>query len=201
MAIFLIRHGETALNAARVIQQPETPLSERGLAQAEALGRRLAGEGVAAVLSSDYERAAMTAERVVAHTGAPLEHDPVLRERHFGELRGTPYAELDCDPFAEGYEPPGGESWETFHARVDRVWERMRGAAAATRGNLAVVTHGLVCHSLARRHLSLAPGTVDVLAFGNTCLTVIDAAPPWRVSVLACTAHLDARDASDGAPA
>ena len=30
MAIFLIRHGETPLNASRVLQWPDTPLSERG---------------------------------------------------------------------------------------------------------------------------------------------------------------------------
>ena len=37
MAIFLIRHGETAGNANRVVQVPETPLSERGLAQGMSL--------------------------------------------------------------------------------------------------------------------------------------------------------------------
>ena len=39
--ILLIRHGETELNAKRVLQPPETPLSERGVAQAERLARRL----------------------------------------------------------------------------------------------------------------------------------------------------------------
>ena len=32
MSIFLIRHGETAGNRDRIIQVPETPLSDRGLA-------------------------------------------------------------------------------------------------------------------------------------------------------------------------
>ena len=32
MQIFLIRHGETAANAARIVQTPDTPLSERGIA-------------------------------------------------------------------------------------------------------------------------------------------------------------------------
>ncbi len=46
MAIFIVRHGETASNAARVVQTPETPLSDLGMAQARRLSRRLAELGV-----------------------------------------------------------------------------------------------------------------------------------------------------------
>ena len=35
MAIYVVRHGETPGNVNRVLQTPETPLSERGLVQAE----------------------------------------------------------------------------------------------------------------------------------------------------------------------
>jgi broad specificity phosphatase PhoE len=42
LSIILIRHGETASNAARVLQFPDTPLSERGLAQARAVAKRFA---------------------------------------------------------------------------------------------------------------------------------------------------------------
>jgi broad specificity phosphatase PhoE len=62
--------------------------------------------------------------------------------------------------------------------------------AAATAPNLAVVTHGLVCASLATRVLRLEAGRAGPLAFANTALTIVDAAPPWRVRLLACTAHL-----------
>ena len=151
--IFLIRHGETASNAARVVQTPETPLSDRGCAQAEQLARRLATEGVARILSSDFPRAAMTAERVQAATGAALAFDPLLQERNFGDIRGTPYAELGVDLFGPDYAPPGGETWEAFHARVDRAWDHIQGAAAEGPANLAVVSHGLVCYSLVLRHV------------------------------------------------
>jgi broad specificity phosphatase PhoE len=52
MSIVLIRHGETDLNATRVLQWPETPLGERGRAQARALGVRFAGQRPAAIVSS-----------------------------------------------------------------------------------------------------------------------------------------------------
>ena len=200
MAILLIRHGETALNAARVIQMPETPLSEHGCTQAERLGRRLSRDGVARIVSSDFARAVMTAERVREHTGAPLALDPLLQERHFGSLRGTPYAELAEDPFAPEYVPPGGESWDAFHIRVEEAWARIREHAAQTAGNLAVVTHGLVCHSLVRHCLGETTADPEVVRFPNTALTVVESSPPWRVRLLACTAHLGG-ERDEGAPA
>jgi hypothetical protein len=45
MSIILVRHGETALNAARVMQPADTPLSDLGKAQVLAVARRLAHAG------------------------------------------------------------------------------------------------------------------------------------------------------------
>ena len=69
MTLLLIRHGETALNAARVMQPADTPLSERGLAQAEALGRRMKTAGLAAIVSSDLPRAWQTAQAIAQPDG------------------------------------------------------------------------------------------------------------------------------------
>ncbi len=205
MAIYLIRHGETAANRARVVQLPATPLSERGLAQADRLAARLSGEGIERVLCSDLARAVMTAECVARATGAPLETDAVLQERNFGEIRGTAYTDLAENPFGLDYEPPGGETWQAFHRRVDRAWQRIRALALAGAGHLAVVTHGLVCHSLAARHLEL-PAVVSrpgpngpLLQFGNTALSILHGPDPWRAEVFACTAHLEDELAADAA--
>jgi len=192
--LFLIRHGETAGNALRILQRPDVPLSPRGVAQAERLARRLAGEGVARILSSDYARAMATAEYVQRATGVPLSFEPLLQERNFGDLRGRPYADLGFDPFEPDYAPPNGETSPVFHARVDLAWARVRVLAAATAGDLAVVTHGLVCRSLAARHLVLADGDVVPERWENTSVTIVDGAPPWRVRVLNCVAHLDDLD-------
>jgi probable phosphoglycerate mutase len=197
MSIYIVRHGETPGNVARVLQMPETPLSERGVAQAERLGARLSDLDVGLVLASDYARARMTAEAVRAATGAPLELDPGLQERNFGDLRGRPYAELEVDPFAPGYTPPAGESWEDLHARVDAVWLRVVAAAGRIRGELVVVTHGLVCHSLVSRRLLRDEGVDPPVGFGNTALTIVDEDPPHRIQLLGCTAHLDDETAND----
>jgi len=191
--IYLVRHGETAYNARRVFQTPDVPLSERGVAQAARLAARLAEAGVRRVLSSDLLRALMTARAVAQATRAELETDALLQERNFGDLRGTPYRALGFDPFAPDYTPPGGESVAAFHARVARAWARIERAAAEAEGPLAVVTHGLVCRDLVARHLEVPPALAapaDPTRWVNTCVTEIEG-PPWRVRLLACTAHLD----------
>lgn len=192
--IFLIRHGETAGNAGRVVQRPDIPLSSRGESQADALARRLAKEGVARIVASDLARAVGTAERLQRATAAPLTFDPLLQERNFGDVRGTAYDDLGFDLFAPDFAPANGESWDVFHTRVDRAWEVVRALAAATSGTLAVVTHGLVCKSLAGRHLSLGAGVTVPERWENTSLTVLEGRTPWRVSLLNCIAHLEDLD-------
>ncbi|MGH7393739.1 MAG: histidine phosphatase family protein [Candidatus Rokuibacteriota bacterium] len=191
MSIFLIRHGETVGNASRVVQRPDNALSPRGVAQAERLARRLAPEGIAGIVSSDLARAVTTAERLRVLTGVPLSFEPLLQERNFGDIRGTPYAELGFDMFAPDYAPPNGETWPAFHERVDRAWARVHALAAPIDGHLAVVTHGLVCRSLAARHLVLPDGEAVPLRWENASLTIVECPAPWRVRLLNCVAHLD----------
>jgi 2,3-bisphosphoglycerate-dependent phosphoglycerate mutase len=198
--IYLVRHGETALNAARILQLPTTPLSERGIAQAECVAKRLAPAGVARILVSDHRRAEMTADAIARATGAALACDPDLAERNFGALRGRPYAELGLDPFAPNYEPPEGESWAVFHARVDRAWRRVDAAARAAGGPIAVVTHGLVCRSIVSRLVTLGPGlSLDGRGWRNTSLTRLEGGDPWLVQLLDDCSHLD--EIRDTAPA
>jgi probable phosphoglycerate mutase len=194
--IFLIRHGETVGNASRIVQRPDNPLSPRGVAQAERLGRRLARDGIVHILSSDLARARMTAESLQRATGAPLSFEPLLHERNFGDLRGTAYADLAADIFAPDYAPPSGETWPVFHARVDRAWACVQALAAATGGHLAVVTHGLVCRSLAARHLILPLGATVPERWENTSVTIVDWPAPCRVRLLNCVVHLEDLDAT-----
>ena len=204
MTILLIRHGETDLNAARVIQMPETPLSASGVKQAERLGERLSNADIGQILASDHARAHTTAQAVERACGAPLAIVPSLRERNYGDLRGKPYhklGQLGIDPHAPDYEPPNGESWAVFHARVASAWSEVIDWAARTEGDLAVVTHGLVLRSLVD-HIVASPDEVDPAAvvFHNTCVTVVDG-PPWSAALVGCVAHLDGDLLAEGAAA
>lgn len=198
--LLLIRHGETALNVARVLQPADTPLSERGLAQAEALARRLVTMGVRTILSSDLPRALRTAEAIAAATGATIETTPLLQERNFGDWRGRPYDAMAVDPLTMSAAPPGGESAAAFAQRVNAAFAQVVQRTAALEGTLAVVTHGLVIRALLATRMRLADGMLQPAHLGNTSLSIVGAQPPHRVELLNCTRHLDA-DARDDAQA
>lgn len=196
MTIILVRHGETALNAARVIQPPDTPLSERGAGQAAAVARRLAGLSPAAILSSDLARAAQTADAIAGATGLPVETTPLLHERNFGDLRGKAYDSLGYDPIHDEKAAPGGESMDQFRQRVEAAFARMLGLRATLRGPLVVVSHGLVIRVLLERHLRLPAGTAAPERLANTSVTIFSHESPWEACLVNCAAHLEG-DLSD----
>src|SRR5215470_18539796 len=147
MTILLVRHGETAGNAARILQRADVPLNERGIRQAELLARRLFNHGLVHIVCSDLLRARMTAAPLAARSGIAVEESPLLQERNFGDLRGLPYAELTEDPFGPDVAPPNGEDWPTFHARVADAFALVLSTRRRVNGTLVVVTHGLVCRA------------------------------------------------------
>lgn len=187
MSIILIRHGETPLNRARILQPPDTPLSDLGLAQAGAMAQRLSAEPIDRIVSSDMTRAAQTAAALGEALNLPVQHTDVLHERSFGDLRGKKFSELGFDPMAPDYAPPNGESWPAFYERVSRAFDYVIEQALQSEQTLAVVSHGLVIREMIRRHLqSDAPPE----RLENTSVTMFDRRAPYAVSLLACDAHL-----------
>jgi 2,3-bisphosphoglycerate-dependent phosphoglycerate mutase len=190
MTIFLVRHGETAGNASRVLQRPDAPLNEQGVRQAEQLARRLFDDGFVHVVCSDLLRARMTAAPLAARSGVAIEESPLLQERNYGDLRGVPYAELQENPFGPDFAPPNGEDWPTFHARIATAFDFIVSRRRRVNGALVVVTHGLVCRALVKRHGLLPEGMIVPELFGNTSVTVLHEDAPHTVSLLNCTRHL-----------
>ena len=131
----VVRHGETAWNTETRIQgQKDSDLTPAGLAQAEAIGKRLARERFDALFASDLGRAMRTAERIAAHCALAVIPEPRLRERSFGAGEGLTYAEVDArwpgvfsraantDPDAA---IPGGETRRRFHERIRAAFESL----------------------------------------------------------------------------
>lgn len=218
MAIYLIRHGETPGNRDRIIQFPDTPLSDRGLRQAERVGGRLADVPLGEIWVSDHARAHQTAQAIQGTTGAPLRIVEDLAERNLGVLRGRAYKDLDFDPFAPEYAPPEGESWAVFHERVGRVWAEieahwLRAFSERDDGaHLCVVTHGFVLRSLFERRLAGAEGLAEHadadggVRLGNTAVSIVEPARApdgglrHRIPLLGCIAHLDEETAPRANP-
>lgn len=189
--LYLIRHGETVLNVARIVQPADTPLSDRGQDQAAALARRLAGGPLAGILSSDLPRARQTAEHLARATGLAVTTTALLQERNFGTLRGRSYDDLDIDPLAMDDAPPGGESRLQFEQRVAEAFGQALRLQAALGGPLAVVTHGLVVRAMLGRHGALGKVALPV-GMRNASLSILAACPPHAVTLVDCTVHLDA---------
>jgi probable phosphoglycerate mutase len=96
--ILLARHGETLFNVeGRWQGQSDSPLTERGLAQARELGRALSADPIAAVYSSDLGRAMQTAAEVAAFHGLTVSPEVLLREIDTGGFTQKNWAEIDAE--------------------------------------------------------------------------------------------------------
>lgn len=191
MAIYVIRHGETLGNRSRKVQKPDVPLSDTGHQQASLLASRLADSNISAVLCSDYLRAQQTAAPIIDSLRIPVTYSPLLRERNFGDLRGQKYDDIDEDFFAQDYIPPNGESWQVFDQRVADAWQHTLEHAKAAIGDLAVITHGLVCLRLVSNHTKVTGGVSIPTHWGNTSVTEVSQKAPHHVRFLNCTTHIE----------
>jgi probable phosphoglycerate mutase len=150
--VLLARHGQSAWNAeGRWQGHADPPLSPLGLRQA---GSAAASVGqVAAVVSSDLQRARSTAELIAERIGAgPVEVDARLRERDAGEWTGLTRAEIERQwpgYLSAGRRPPG---FELDEAILGRVLEALAGVHAAHPGQrVLAVAHGGVIRALERQ--------------------------------------------------
>jgi len=150
--IFLVRHGETEWNRVHRYQGwGDSPLTARGVAQAEAIGRRLSTlrEAEAAeIVASPIGRARCTAEIIrgqITNDGlcraASLRFDERLREISIGAWDGLNRDEIaalspgifDGDGRHEWYfRTPEGETYDDFAARI-AGWLRTIRRASRTR--------------------------------------------------------------------
>ncbi|GAA6120602.1 histidine phosphatase family protein [Acidovorax sp. FG27] len=156
--IIAIRHGETAWNVDTRIQgHLDIPLNDTGLWQARRVGAALADEPVAAIYTSDLQRARVTAQAVADTTGAPLTLETGLRERGFGHFEGRTFGEIEAELPDEArrwrqrepdYAPAGGESLTTLRTRIAQTVHRL--AARHTGEQMVLVAHGGVLDALYR---------------------------------------------------
>ncbi|MGS2721449.1 histidine phosphatase family protein [Paraglaciecola aestuariivivens] len=173
MAIYLVRHGETQGNKDKVLQFPHTPLSAKGQQQAQLLAKAFQHIKLTHILSSDHVRAEQTAAPLAQMKNISVVREPRLRERNFGALRGTAYAQLTQDIFATDYIPPNGESYADFAKRVAKVWQSLIKDYAEPHTNIVIVTHGLVLRELISQHL-IATTMPKITDLANCSITQVD---------------------------
>lgn len=155
--LYVLRHGETAWNTERRMQgTKDSPLTERGRLQAQAMGRTLKQElarepAPTLFLRSPLGRARETADIVSRELGLDAgqwRDDSRLAELGYGDWEGFSWREIEvthptaladwrADP--HGYCPPGGET----HVELRRRTAAVLAEIAASGQRTVVVGHGV----------------------------------------------------------
>lgn len=195
MSIYLIRHGQTNSNRDRIVQTPDTSLSELGHQQAKQLAQRFLNTPIANIICSDYLRTQQTAAPLRLLNQPTFSLQPLLRERSFGDLRGKAYDDIDADLFAPAYAPPNGETHQQFVERINLAWELVLTTYHNTTGNLIVMTHGLVLRALIKQHLIVDTCMSPLSDFQNTCITEVNGTDKKTILRLCDADHLNKGDA------
>jgi broad specificity phosphatase PhoE len=202
--LIFIRHGLTDWNAeGRWQGHEDIPLNETGVAQAQALARRLSSWPIQNLYSSDLKRAAQTAKIVGQSLGLQPVYDPRWRERDVGMFQGLTWQEIQVH-YPLAYEkmksglidPPKGESNEALYDRAARAFDWL---AARHEGEMiGVVSHGAYLHTLLLYVLDMPAGQYGKLSLrGNTGINIVEVTNGHpRLCLLNDTAHLDSFDGS-----
>jgi probable phosphoglycerate mutase len=179
--MLLLRHGETAYSVQRRFSgRGDPPLTDRGVAQAQAAAKRLADMDIAAILTSPLSRATATAAAVGAALGLDPVVDDGLVEIDFGEWEGLTAAEVrdrwpsELDDWLSSTDrtPPGGESLDAVADRVRLARDRAVGAYPAK--TVVLVSHVTPIKSLLRMGLAAGPSIMTRLHLDVASLSIVD---------------------------
>ncbi|EWG98119.1 histidine phosphatase family protein [Halomonas sp. BC04] len=145
----LMRHGHSQANArGLIISTPERGLtafglSPQGVSQLDALLADWHWPTPTQILHSDFLRTTETAARVASHFALPLQREPRLRERHFGDLEGLAD---DRYPHIWALDARSAEHVEHGVESVASVAGRMQAVIEALEHTLSGETVLLVSH-------------------------------------------------------
>lgn len=162
--VYVMRHGLTDWNAERKIQgSTDIPLNDVGIQQAQETRKKLQNISFTRVLSSDLNRARLTAE-IVLGPESPLKIQTTkkLRERQFGIWEGRSIPDLA--PYVKqnfGQQPTTKNEFLNFrwHESVERyvdIYDRIRpvlqalpmDASSTEPETVLIATHGGVIRSI-----------------------------------------------------
>ncbi|NNE53333.1 MAG: histidine phosphatase family protein [Sulfitobacter sp.] len=171
-----IRHGPTHQKTFVGWRDVPADLSDRD--QIARLDAHLPQEAL--LISSDLIRSVHTADVLERPTRLRLDHDPDLRELHFGVWDGMHFKEVAArDPeLSRAYwEQPGdvrapeGESWNETAGRVNGVVDRLN--AAHPEAHIIAVAHFGVILTQVQRALGVTAYEVMAHKIDNLSVTAI----------------------------
>ncbi len=205
MRLLLVRHGDAHAGFHGVIggERGCTGLTPLGQAQAEALRERLERTGLVqadVLLASTLPRAIETASIIAPGLGLEISgHERDLCEVGVGEADGLTWAEynerygtFDMEAEPDRVFAPAGDSWNTFHERVQGVMGRI--ARDHDEKTVVAVCHAGVIAASVRTLFGIPhPGTGSRLQPTNTGLTTWEHDPAlerWTLHGFNDASHL-----------
>lgn len=182
MRLWLIRHGETEANVAGLYSgHTPTPLTPKGLAQAQILGKLLGEVPFDRVLCSALERAQQTAGRVLERREITIETTPLLNEMFFGDWEMRHHRDLTredpqnyaawCNDWQNAI-PTNGEGFQAFSARIEQVIAHL--ADIKDQQNILLVSHQGVLSLLIARLLNMPAASLWHFRVDQGCWSMID---------------------------
>ncbi len=176
MLVYVIRHGQSETNSlGRWTGWFDTPLTEKGIADAKKVGKYLKNISFDKVYASDLSRAYETAQNALPEY--TYEKNELLREINVGTLENTLISDMASQEretvFADGYASVDGESREEFYKRVRAF---MRKLEKEERQSVAVFSHaGWLCGMLnevtgvkiPRKHIKCNNCTIAIFEYEN----------------------------------
>lgn len=159
ITFYITRHGQTEYNVQGLAQGwCDSPLTEKGIAQAKALGEGLSDVAFAAVYSSTSKRAIDTAKNVIGDVDIEIQTDDRLKEMHFGSLEEQPnewlwHKEGVAGPawdyyYENGWVEYGGENFYIVGERMMEMLEEITQDSSLQGKNVLISTHGMSIISL-----------------------------------------------------
>lgn len=171
MSVYFVRHGESLANVNGLVAgaEDDSPLTEKGLCDAQAVAREVTKRIKASelhidtIVSSPLQRARQTAE-IISHEalgGLPVEIDQRWRERGIGKAAGMKHGtwhHLEDDPTA------GVETRQAFCERVTEAYNEL----ARLSDDTLVVSHNGVYRALQTHIHHVSPEKfVEMPGLGN----------------------------------
>lgn len=142
--VYIIRHAETEASVQDIMAGPDldTPLTDKGRAQAKQAGQLLKDKGIELMMVSPMDRTRETASIIAREIGLDasklVESDLVL-ERDFGKYSGKPYTDYVSALRENRLDQSQLEPLDKLHDRVSKAFEWL---ADRQESVILVVSHG-----------------------------------------------------------
>ncbi len=207
--IYLVRHGEGEGNISTTWLPEDSPLTEKGVTQAQEVAERCARLAADALVSSTLGRARQTADLIGKRIGKNPEYSPLFVERtnpsvFQGQLNDAPDVLTAIQTMRENRGVPGyhftdEENFDDLKARAAAALEWLAGHEAES---IVVVTHGffmrcLFLHVLFGQDMTVKEymQVIGKISVTHTGISVFRHDPendfaPWAVTTWNDSAHL-----------